>query len=273
MMPDFAHGSISGVTVRDFLDEINRNAKAINPRIKTIAEIWPGIERPAVLVGADVYSLYPVVDVISHEYDLNEGEYLASTRSQLDWLLFQVGMITFRAFAREKATWILNYSWDQDKGINPADAMKNLAMSVIVTGSNFWDAPGMQGSNDLPTRKHLFEWIRRNERTFYSPRTPLQPVRVYFSPKSRDYHLGDFLPSYRGTLLALLQAHRDFEVITPRTLADFHGGSLILPSVSTLSELEKQSLRSLQGKRHHADFHWHQCERDPRVGKISLVSS
>ncbi len=235
-------------TIKEFLSEIRQSATAVNPQVKTIAEIWPGIEGPAVRVGADVYSLYPVVDAISHEYDLDEGEYVASGRSQLEWSLFQVGMITFRAFAKEKASWILNYSWDGDKGVKPADAMKNLAMSVIVTGANFWDAPRqeMQGSNDLATRKHVFDWLGRNEETFFSHRAPLHPVGVYFSPKSRDYHLMDFLPSYRGTLLALLHAHRDFQVVTPRTLDDFHGQALVLPSVSTLSEPEKQSLRSLQ---------------------------
>jgi hypothetical protein len=128
--------------------------------------------------------------------------------------------------------------------------MKNLAMSVIVTGANFWDAPRqeIQGSNDLATRKQIFEWLGRNEETFFSHRAPLHPVGVYFSPKSRDHHLMDFLPSYRGTLVALLHAHREFQVVTPRTLDDFHGQALVLPSVSDLTGSEKQSLRSLVSK-------------------------
>jgi len=235
-------------TIREFLGDISQNARAVNPQIKTIAEIYPGIEDPAVRLGADVYSLYPAVDAIAHEYDFEDGESLASARTQLDWFLYQVGMITFRAFAQEKATWILNYSWDGDKGVNPPDAMKNLAMSVIMTGANFWDAPGheMAGSNDMATRKQIFEWIGRKQKIFFSPRSPLHPVGVYFSPKSRDYHGKDFLSSYRGTVLALLHAHRDFQVVTPRTLPDFHGESLVLPSVSVLSESEKQSLQALQ---------------------------
>ena len=42
-------------TIKEFLSEIRQNAIAVNPQVKTIAEIWPGIEGPAVRVGADVY--------------------------------------------------------------------------------------------------------------------------------------------------------------------------------------------------------------------------
>ncbi len=150
-------------------------------------------------------------------------------------------MLTFRGFAQGKATWILNYSWDGDKVVDKREAMKNLAMSQVVAGSNFWDAPGhsMAGSNDLPTRRMIFDWIAANEKSLYSPRTPIEPVGVYFSPKSRDYSVNEFLPSYRGTLVALLQAHREFQVVTPRTLASFKGKTLVLPNVTTLSDIEK----------------------------------
>ena len=75
---------------------------------------------------------------------------MASSRSPLDWFNYQVGMHTFRAFAQGKATWILNYSWDGDKKVDPREAMKNLAMSQVMDNANFWDAPGhsMAGSND-----------------------------------------------------------------------------------------------------------------------------
>src|SRR5262249_50881180 len=146
----------------------------------------------------------------------------------------------FRAFAQGKATWILNYSWDGDKGLDKGvdkrDAMKNLAMSQVMVGANFWDAPGhvMSGSNDPATRREIFAWIKQNEKTLYLPRVPMHPIGVYFPPKSRDYDADGFLPSYRGTLIMLLQAHRELQVVTPRTLADFHGETLILPNVSVL---------------------------------------
>ncbi|HEY4977915.1 MAG TPA: hypothetical protein VII25_02000, partial [Candidatus Acidoferrum sp.] len=149
--------------------------------------------------------------------------------------------------AQGKATWILNYSWDGDKGIDAREAMKNLAMSQAMVGANFWDAPGhsMSGSNDLPTRTAIFEWIASHEKVFYAPREPMNPVGVYFSPKSRDYNAKEFLESYRGTLLALLQAHREFQVVTPHTLATFKGRDLILPNVTVLSPKENASLQSL----------------------------
>ena len=109
-------------TFTDFLSEIDRTAKAVNPKIKTIPEIYPGIEEEAVRVGADVYSLYPVVDAIAHEYEFGSGDHMASGRKPLDWFRYQVGMHSFRAFAQGKATWILNYSWDGDKKVAAPEA-------------------------------------------------------------------------------------------------------------------------------------------------------
>jgi hypothetical protein len=170
---------------------------------------------------------------------------MASSRSQLDWFLYQAGMLSFRAFAQTKPTWLLNYSWDGDKGVAPSEAMKNLAMSQVVAGVNVWDAPGhsMAGSNDIKTRTEIFRWIEKYQKVFYSPRVPLHPVGVYFSPKSRNYDSAGFLPSYRGALLLLLQKHKEFQVVTPRTLQAFRGAVLVLPNVSVLGDEEKSQLR------------------------------
>ncbi len=232
-------------TLTDFVDEIGRTARSVNPAIKLIPEIYPGIEEEAVRVGADVYQMYAVADAIAHEYEFGGGDHMASSRSQLDWFLYQAGMLSFRAFAQNKATWILNYSWDGDKEVAPSDAMKNLAMSQIMAGANVWDAPGhsMAGSNDIKTRKEIFQWIGQHEQEFYSPRVAIRPVGVYFSPQSRDYDSAGFLPSYRGTLLLLLQKHLELQVVTPRTLAAFRGPVLVLPNVSALAEEERSSLR------------------------------
>ncbi len=239
---------ISALT--DFVSEIGQTARSVNPSIAIIPEIYPGIEEEAVRVGADVYEMYGVVDAIAHEYEFGAGDHMASSRSQLDWFLYQAGMLSFRAFAQGKPTWLLNYSWDGDKEVVPSDAMKNLAMSQIMAGVNVWDAPGhsMAGSNDIRTRTQIFKWIAQHEKTFYSPRNPLNPVGVYFSPKSRDYDSAGFLPSYRGTLLLLLQQHREIQVVTPRTLAAFRGQVLVLPDVSILSDEERSSLREFVSK-------------------------
>jgi Glycosyl hydrolase-like 10 len=233
-------------TFTDFLAEIDRTAKAVNPEIKTIPEIYPGIEEEAVRVGADVYSLYGVVDAIAHEYEFGNGDHMASGRKPVDWFRYQVGMHSFRAFAQGKATWILNYSWDGDKKVDKREAMMNLAMSQVMAGANFWDAPGhsMAGSNDLPTRKKIFTWIHDHEKTFYLPRGPIDPVGVYFSPETRNFFTKEFIEAYRGTLILLLQEHREFQIVTPRTLADFKGKSMVLPDVRMLSDGERSSLKS-----------------------------
>jgi hypothetical protein len=240
-------------TLTNFMREIRDTARAANPSIMVIPEIYPGIEQEAVRVGADVYQMYDVVDAIAHEYEFGEGDHMASSRSQLDWFRYQVGMLSFRAFALGKATWILNYSWDGDKGVDPREAMKNLAMSQVMAGVNVWDAPGhsMAGSNDLATRTEIFKWIEQHEKVFYRPRIPMHPVGVYFSPASRNFSAGEFLLSYQGILLLLLQNHIEFQVVTPRTLGAFHGEVLVLPSVSVLNDTENAQLKSFAGEGGH----------------------
>ena len=240
-------------TITDFMQEIDQNAKSVNPKIKTIPEIYPGIEQAAVRVGADVYSLYPVVDAIAHEYSFSGGGHRAAARQPLDWFRYQVGLYTFRAFAQGKASWILNYSWDGEENVDRREAMKNLAMSEILAGTNFWDAPGhsMAGSNDLPTRKEIFFWIKQHDKVFYLPRTPMDPVGVYFSPATRNFYADEFIRSYRGILILLMQAHREFQVVTPRTLDEFHGQTLVLPDVRLLNEQEQNWIKQYvkQGKK------------------------
>ena len=240
-------------TITDFMQEIDQNAKSVNPKIKTIPEIYPGIEEAVVRVGADVYSLYPVVDAIAHEYSFSGGGHRAAARQPLDWFHYQVGLYTFRAFAQGKASWILNYSWDGEKNVDRREAMKNLAMSEISAGTNFWDAPGhsMAGSNDLPTRREIFSWIKQHDRVFYLPRAPIDPVGVYFSPKTRNFYADDFIRSYRGILILLMQAHREFQVVTPSTLDEFQGETLVLPDVRLLNEQEQNWIRQYvkQGKK------------------------
>jgi hypothetical protein len=197
-----------------------------------------------VRVGADVYSLYAVNDAITHEYEFGDGDHMASSRKPLDWFRYQIGMQSFRAFAEGKATWILNYSWDGDKKVDAREAMQNLFMSEIMAGANVWDAAThvMSGSNDLETRKKVFAWIAEHERTFYAPRHPIDPVGVYFSPTTRNYYTKDYLTSYQGILLMLMQAHREYQIVTPRTLGAFQGKTLVLPNVRVLSEKEREEL-------------------------------
>ena len=234
-------------TITEFMREIDRNAKDVNPKIMTIPEIYPGIERAAVVVGADVYQLYGVTDAIAHEYEFGGGNHMATSRTPLDWFRYQVGMRSFRAFAQGKATWILNYSWDGDARIAPPEPMMNLAMSVVMAGANFWDAAThvMSGSNDLPTRKRIFSWIAKNDHALYAPRMPIRPIGVYFSPSTRNYFPDVFLRAYQGIVILLLQTHREFQIVTPRTLTAFSGSTLILPDVRLLGDAERSALSAL----------------------------
>lgn len=241
-------------TMTDFLAEIRKNAISVNPDIAVIPEIYPGIEESAVRVGADVYQLYPVVDAVSHEYEFGDAEdHTAASRSQYDWFLYQIGMQSFRAFAGNKPTWMLNYSWDGNPRVTPSDAMKNLAMSELMAGANFWDAPGhsMAGSNNMATRIQIFHWIASHQSTFSSPRIPTGKVGVYFSDTTRNYFPDEFVRSYQGVLLLLLRSHIQFQIVTPRTLVSFHENTLVLPDVRVLSPEELKELHqfcSTRGK-------------------------
>lgn len=233
-------------TLTDFMKEVDANARAVNPQCKTIAEIYPGIEEAAVRVGSDVYQLYGVVDAIAHEYEWGSGNAMGASKTPLDWLHYMIGMFTFRAFANGKASWMLSYSWDGEKNIDPRDAMKNLFMSQLIAGTNPWDAQGhvMSHSNDLATRTSVFQWIAHHEKTFYSPRLPISPAGVYFSPQTRNYFPKEFIESYLGTMALVIHSHREFQVVTPRSLAAFKGNVLILPDVRCLSQDELGALKT-----------------------------
>jgi hypothetical protein len=233
-------------TLTDFMKEIDVNVKAANPACMTIAEIYPGIETEAVRVGADVYQMYPVVDVIAHEYEYGPGDHMAASRAPLDWFHYLTGMFTFRAFAEGKASWMLNYSWDGDKNVAPEEAMENLFLAQLTAGTNTWDAKGhvMSGSNNLATRKAVFQWIQTHQNVFYRPRHILDPVGIYFSPETRNYFGADFVDSYRGMMALLVQNHLEFQIVTPRTLQNFKSRILILPDVKCLSEVEVGILRA-----------------------------
>lgn len=235
-------------TIDDFLVEIRKNAVSVNPDIALIPEIYPGIEDAAPRVGSDVYQLYPVVDAIAHEYEFGDSEdHTAASRSPFDWFNYQIGMRSFRAFAgEEKPTWILNYSWDGAKDVQPRPAMLSLANSELTAGANFWDARGheMSGSNDMPKRNQIFHWIAAHEDIFGAERQPEGETGVYFSDTTRNYYPKEFVAAYRGVLLMLLQNHVQFRIVTARTLDAFHGKVLVLPDVRVLSEQEVAGVKT-----------------------------
>lgn len=228
----------------EFMKEVAENGRSVNPNFMTVAEIYPGIEESAVRVGADVYEMYQVVDVVAHEY--SAGGYKSADRKPADWFAFMTGMYSFRAFAEGKASWMLTYSWEKNEKIKPADAMENLMMSQLMAGANCWDAANhvMSGSNDYEARTRIFKWISEHEKTFYLPRKPIKPIGVYFSQKTRNYFVDEFIPSYRGIMYLLLQSHLEFQVVIPRTLQDFSGEVLILPDVKCLDNEELAELKT-----------------------------
>lgn len=232
-------------TLTDFMKEIDQNIKSVNPECKTIAEIYPGISEEAVRVGADVYKMYEVVDVIAHEY--SEGEYYASDREPYDWYNYIIGMHTFRAFAGDKPSWMLSYSWYDNENVEPSEAMKSLFVSQLFAGTNMWDVKGyvMSSTNDMKTRSDVYKWVSEHEDIFYSPRKTVNPVSVYFSDITRNYFSEDFIDSYRGILNLLIHSHLPFQIVTARTIDKLAPKILILPDVKCLSDKEASAIKKL----------------------------
>ncbi len=245
---DFRTASITG-----FMKEVRDNMKSVNPQSVTIAEVYPGIEFLAMQFGSDVYQLYEVIDVIAHEYcwinpteNRIERAMNAADKAPLDWLHWMIGMYSFRSFAGEKPTWMLSYSWDRERDVSPGENMQNLFASQLAAGTNCWDARGhvMSGSNDIAMRTEIFGWIAKHEQIFYNARTAIHPLGIYFSPHTRDYFCEEFLDSYFGLMALLMHAHREFEIVTPRTLAAFHGEILALPDARCLGAQELSQLET-----------------------------
>ncbi len=230
-------------TITEFFKEIDENVKSVNPHCLTIPEVSPSVNDEVVRSGADVYELQRHSDVITHEFFINTNT--GAKRSTFDWLTYLLGVRTLRAYDEDHATWLLSYSWDREANTDSIDAMKLLSCAEVMSGANFWDAPRywMAGSNDYPTRKEIFRWIKENETLLYSPRTSIDPIGVYFSPTTRNYFINDYPKSYYGILHLLLNNHLEYEIITPRRLREFRGNILLLPDTRILNEEEAGLLR------------------------------
>jgi hypothetical protein len=118
--------------------------------------------------------------------------------------------------------------------------MQTMMSSELMAGANVWDASGhvMSGSNDVAERRTVYAWIGAHEDIFGANQEQLGEIGVYFSDATRTRYADEFVSSYRGALLVLLQAHRQFQIVTPRTLEAFRGKTLVLPNVRVLSPSE-----------------------------------
>ena len=214
----------------EFMDEINRTVKAVNPACQTIAEIYPGYGEDALRVGADIWSLYPVVDVIAHEYE--PGHSVAAEKTPVDWLRLMTGMHMFRSFAAGKPSWMLAYSWDGQGEVKAPECMLTLACAEVMAGCNDWDPEGhgMAGTNDADTRREIFGWIGKYEKMLYGERVPLTPVGVWFSPEARLAAPEELTQGLDGLLWLCMQSHLEFQVVTPRNLDSFAGRAILVPA-------------------------------------------
>src|SRR5689334_8133979 len=71
----------------------------------------------------------------------------------------------------------------------------------------------------------------------------LTRLEFTFPPETRNLYADEFLASYRGILILLMQKHLEFQIVTPRTLTEFQGKTLVLPDVHVLGQSEKTWLK------------------------------
>jgi hypothetical protein len=265
-------------SISEFVGEVKENIKSVNPACKLILEIYPGLSEAEARIGTDNYQLYKIADVITHEYSPRDKDYKdggggSSARTNPSgWMRYMIAMYTFRAMAEDKPTWMLSYSWDGEEKINPSDAMKNLFVSQVMSGTNPWDAARhvMSGSNDYDTRAEVYKWIKENEQLIYNKRGPMSPVGVYFSPNTRDYFSDSWERSYFGVMELLMKKRVEFEIVTPRTLNKFKSELLIFPDVRSLGEEELAQIESiLKGGEKHLIFTARTGEYDSTRKKVA----
>jgi hypothetical protein len=265
-------------SIAEFVAEVKGNIKSVNPACKLILEIYPGLSEAEARIGTDNYQLYKIADVITHEYSPRDKDYVdggggSSARTNPSgWMRYMIAMYTFRAIAEDKPTWMLSYSWDGEEKINPSDAMKNLFVSQVMSGTNSWDAARhvMSGSNDYDTRAEVYKWIKENEQLIYNKRGLISPVGVYFSPDTRDYFPDSWEQSYFGTMELLMQKGIEFEIVTPRTLDKFKSDLLIFPDVRSLADEELSQIEGIvKGGKKHLIFTAHTGEYDSMRKKVA----
>ena len=128
--------------------------------------------------------------------------------------------------------------------------------SELMAGANVWDASGhvMSGSNDVAERRTMYSWIGAHENIFGKKREPIGEIGIYFSDATRNRYPDEFVNSYRGALLVLLQGHRQFQIVTPRTLDVFRGKTLVLPDVRVLDAQEIAAIHRFAGKGGRGDY-------------------
>jgi len=223
--------------IKEFIIETNQRIKNVNPQMKFIIELYPGIEFDALTTGGDPYALIPYVDAVSHE----TNPYIAqSERGVFESLEFYINLLALRAFDREKPSWMLTYATTEVETDQKLEALKNLAALIVMAGANFWETGNIRmcsTTTDSLLRQKIFTWIKENSDIIYG-RKSVQRVGLYFSPWSRNFDRDLYLQSFLGMGMLLLQSGYPVEVVTPRTLQQYHGNYLIVPSARILSEKE-----------------------------------
>ncbi len=248
--------------VNEFFEDVSSIAKAINPEIKIIAELYLAQGIHGLYSGADPYFLYDHVDAIAHEFGVN-GD--AKVMNEELWLYTVIKNLIYRALDFEHPSWILDYADEQ------LDSTVLAAANVLFEG-NFWETKGpeMADTVGLDFRKELFDWIQSNDQYLYDSWEVMEPVAVYFSPQTRnfvyslnasqepivesgglfadqiwesydEYIGGHHCYDLYGITAMLLQSHTPVKIITSRHLPyldELDVQILILPDVAALNTSE-----------------------------------
>ena len=189
--------------IKEFLEDVKKEAKKINPDIKIILEHWHGFY-DGFKTGWSI-NLRETVDIMTHEYDAATYDL-----SLCDFynLLRDVAILKFyRDLDREKPSWILSYSVKETQSL--------LAELILETGCNLYetDYPDMEGSADLQKRKEIFNWIKKYEDYYYNTDS-IADTAIFYSRDTVESENGDiFFKEFLGDSMMLLQLHIPYNVI------------------------------------------------------------
>jgi len=189
--------------IKEFLEDIKKEAREANPDIKIILEHWHGFYE-GFKSGWSI-DLRDTVDIFVHEYDAATYD-----TSLCDFynLLRDVALLKFyRDLDKEKPSWILSYSVKETQTL--------LAELILETGCNFYetDYPDMDGSADLKKRREIFEWIKKYEDYYYNTDS-VADTALFYSKESIEFGDRDrFFKEFLGDSMMLLQLHVPYDVI------------------------------------------------------------
>jgi hypothetical protein len=223
--------------IAGFVHRLATAARSVSPDVAIIVENVTIDNNSATMLGLDG-SMFKTSPEIMQVW---EADVLSDTRGMHDALpddwISMIGMAKFaKAASGAKPSWMFTY------GQQPEDGLLVMA-EAIAAGNHPYETktPKMATTIDASYRRHVFTWIKDQERRLFSSQSAAK-VAIYYSPESRDYvdkgegtgiyattkpddrywwsnlpsdsvHQRTYLAEYRGMIKWLVRNHVPFDIV------------------------------------------------------------